>query len=141
MTARNPASSSGAVGQRRYGPANGGTYLDRARAAWKPAPPDWVETLAREADKAASQTELGKRLGVSGAAVSATIGHNYAGRYDALEARVKGALMRATVECPVEGVIGRDRCAANQRHSPTAANPVRARLVAACKSCPNRFAP
>jgi hypothetical protein len=125
------------------GARDGGSYVERARARWTAALPDWVETLAAEADRCReagkSQGDLGQRLGISGAVISAIIGRTYPGRYDFAEARVRGSLMNASVRCPVEGPIGRDRCAANQALKFSAANPTRAKFPFACKSCPNRI--
>lgn len=120
------------------GPKNGGSYVAKAQAAWSPLP-DWVLVLAQHADGSLSLNKLGERVGVSGATLSAVISHSYPGRYDKTEARVRGALMSATVECPVEGQIGRDRCAGNQQKKPSAASPMRARFPFACRLCPNAF--
>lgn len=121
----------------------GSSYVDRAREKWEGAAPDWVIALAEETDRARaggnSQGDLGQRLGISGSVISAIIGHTYPGRYDMAEAKVRGALMSATVICPVEGTIGRDRCAANQALKFSAANPSRAKFPTACKACPNRI--
>ena len=121
----------------------GSSYADRAQLKWNGRAPDWVIALADEADRARasgkSQGDLGQRLGLSGSVISAIIGHTYPGRYDAAEAKVRGALMHATVECPVEGTIGRDRCAANQARKPSTANPTLARFPFVCRSCPNRI--
>jgi hypothetical protein len=53
---------------------------------------------------------------------------------DRIEARVRGALMEATVVCPVEGTIPKNRCADNQalkpsprrRRAPVSRTPARA---------------
>jgi hypothetical protein len=121
----------------------GKSYVDRAQEKWNGRAPDWVIALAEEADRARatgkSQGDLGERLGLSGSVISAIIGHTYPGRYDMAEAKVRGALMRATVTCPVEGVIGRDRCAGNQARKFSAANPSLAKFPHACRECPNRI--
>jgi hypothetical protein len=126
---------------RSYGPKEGGNYETRARMRWGDDCPDWVLVLARTADSVASQTELGKKLNVSPASISAVIGKTYPGKLDAIEAKVKGALMSATVTCPVMGEIGRDVCAENQCMPFTAANPTRAQIWRACRAgCPNAIA-
>jgi len=121
------------------GPKNGGTYLAKAQAAWMPTP-DWIVALARRADGTESLNAIGDKLGVSGGALSAVISHTYPGGYSRIEARVRGALMSATVTCPVEGEIARNRCADNQASKPSAASPARAQFPFRCKSCPNAFA-
>jgi hypothetical protein len=129
--------------QKSLGARDGTSYEERARDKWNGRPPAWVLVLAEEADRARaaglSQGDLGRRLGLSGSVISAIIGHTYPGRYDFAEAKVRGLLMRATVSCPVEGTIGRDRCAANQALKFSAANPARAKFPFVCRSCPNRI--
>lgn len=121
---------------RKFGPKNGATYLSRARAAWSPLP-DWVEKLARAADALPSQGVLARKLGCSASAVSAVISNAYKGGLARIEKRVRGALMAETVGCPVLGEIASNDCATNQRAKFSAANPVRAQLARACKTCPN----
>jgi hypothetical protein len=121
------------------GPKNGGSYVAKAKAAWNPLP-DWVAVLAREADGPLSLNALAAKIGgFSGGTLSAVLSHSYPGRCDKIEARVRGALMSATITCPVEGEIGRDRCADHQQQKPSAASPARARFPFACKTCPNAF--
>lgn len=121
------------------GPANGGTYLARAKERWGDPPPDWIVALANAADGKDSQNAIGQKLGVSGGVISAVLSRSYPGRMDRVEARVRGALMEATVVCPVEGTIPKNRCADNQVLKPSAASPARARFPHACKGCPNAF--
>lgn len=124
------------------GSRSGKTYLARATESWV-ALPDWVRALAETADvyrdAGKSLSDLGARVGLHNSVVSSVIGKKYTGRYEAIEAKVRGALMDATVVCPVEGTIGRDRCAQNQSLKFSAANPARAKFPFACKSCPNRM--
>jgi hypothetical protein len=134
MKAQNKRAHAG----RAAGPKNGGTYLAKAHAAWNPAP-DWIVALARRADGAESLNAIGGKLGVSGGALSAVLSRTYPGGYSRIEARVRGALMSATVTCPVEGEIARNRCADNQASKPSAASPARAQFPFRCKSCPNAF--
>lgn len=121
------------------GPKNGGTYLARAIEKWGSPPPDWIVALAGALDSGLSQPTAGAKIGVSGGAISAVLSRSYAGRMDRVEARVRGALMQATVVCPVEGAIPKNRCADNQVLKPSAASPARARFPHACKGCPNAF--
>lgn len=121
------------------GPKNGGTYLVKAQSAWAPKAPDWIVALARCADGPDSLNAIGAKLGVSGGALSAVISHSYPGGYARIEVRVRGALMAATVNCPVEGEIARNRCADNQVSKPSSASPARAQFPFRCKTCPHAF--
>lgn len=130
-------------GSKVVGPKDGGTYIDRARKRWGNVP-DWVMVLATHADQLAgagsSQADLADRIGCKASAVSAVIGKTYAGKYEHMEALVRGALMSATVECPLLGKIPRNDCAKNQKLPFSAASPERARLFRACRSgCPHAF--
>ncbi|MEW6124152.1 MAG: transcriptional regulator [Pseudomonadota bacterium] len=111
-------------------------FVARAHAGWG-EPPDWILALAR-ACQADSQTAVGKRLGVSGSMISGALARRYPGDMDRLEGRVRGALMGATVACPVVGVIGRDQCIAHQAKPFSTASSVAVRLHNACKSCSHR---
>lgn len=125
------------------GPKTGGTYRARAAERWHGDAPDWVMVLAQAADAYAARGEghnaLGERLGMSGSAVSSIIGHTYPGSLRVVEAKVRGLLMGATLDCPVQGTIARNVCAENQRMKFSTAHPERARLHRACKTCPNNF--
>lgn len=112
--------------------------VGRARAGWK-TPPDWIAALAAECDKT-SQGQAAKRLGISSAAVNQVLANVYKGRLDRVETRVRGELMRETVACPVLGDISRRDCLDHQKRKFAATNPMRVRLFAACKSCPNKEA-
>lgn len=111
-------------------------FLARARAGWGD-PPDWIVALAM-ACAAESQTAVAAKLGVSGSMISSALANRYPGDMAKLEARVRGALMGATVDCPVLGEIGRDRCIASQGKQFSAASSVVVRLYRACRSgCPH----
>lgn len=99
--------------------------------AWK-TPPDWVLELAMEAVRTTA-TKAAKRIGYSPAVLSAVFANKYKGSLKVVEARVRGALMGLTVNCPVVGEIGRDRCLNEQRMGMTGASSVRARLYRACR--------
>jgi hypothetical protein len=121
----------------KHGPARGGSYVERARAAWTPLP-DYILALARAADALPSQGAVAQKLGCSAAAVSAMIANSYAGRKDRMKARIEGAFMSAVVDCPALGMsIGRDDCATNQRRKPCFANPQMAKFPRACAGCAN----
>ena len=112
-------------------------FLGRARAGWGATPPDWILALA-EACASDSQAGVGRRLGVSGSMLSSALAARYPGDMAKLEQRVRGALMGATVVCPVLGELGRDRCVAEQGKPASTASSVAVRLRRACKTCPNR---
>lgn len=123
--------------RKKHGPANGGSYVERARAAWQPVP-DYILALARAADAAPSQGAIAQALGCSSATVSAMLSNSYAGRVDRMEAKIRGAFMSAVVACPALGMeIARNDCASNQQRKFSAANPQTAKFPRACKACPN----
>nr|WP_284701207.1 transcriptional regulator [Rhodoplanes tepidamans] len=95
--------------------------------------PAWVEALAEEATRT-SQSTAASRIGYSAPVVSAVLSRSYKGDYAAVEARVSGALMGATVDCPVLGEIARDHCLDQQRLGFAATSSVRARLYRACRA-------
>jgi len=114
----------------------GPTFAEKAAAAWSPAP-DWIAELARLADKEG----LGgaeRRIGYSRSAISTVINNKYAGDLDRVAEMVRGALMAATVDCPVLGEIGRDRCLNEQNEPFRATSAYRAQLYHACRNgCPH----
>lgn len=121
----------------KFGPKDGGSYLSRARERWGEALPDWIEVLARAADSAVSQSELGTRLGLPASSISAVIGNTYPGKTSAIEARVRGVLLKLRVDCPVMGAIARNVCMDLQKQPFSGASPARAKLYGACRKCPN----
>lgn len=98
--------------------------------------PDWVETLAENVN-ASSQMAVAKKLGVSNSLVSSVLACKYPGDLHAVAEKVRGALMGATVDCPVLGEIGRDQCQHEQKMGFTGASALRARLFRTCPTCPN----
>jgi len=108
--------------------------LDRARAAWGDALPDWVEVLAIECDRS-SQAQTAKRIGRSGALVSNVLVNSYGAGLQAVEQLVRAALMSATVLCPVIGEMSSSACLEQQKAE---WSPRRAMIQAACAAgCPN----
>lgn len=113
------------------------TALARAKAAWGEAIPDWVTALAEACDRE-SQNAVAKRLDYSAAAVSTVIGNKYGGALTAVEQAVRGALMSATVACPVMGELPADACNSHQRAPWAPHNPQRIKFYRACRSgCPH----
>jgi hypothetical protein len=108
-----------------------------ARAAWAPDAPEWVIALAASAQEL-GQKAAGDLIGYSGSTVSEIISNRYRGDLGRAEQMVRGALMGATVICPVLDEIGRDQCRREQSAPFRATNSTRARLRRACRTCPNR---
>lgn len=112
------------------------TFVEKLRDAHD-EPADWLIALATCADQE-RLAGAGKRIGYSGSAVSTIIAGKYAGDLDRVEEMVRGALMASTVECPILGEIGRDRCLTEQNEPFRATSSFRAQLFHACQLCPNR---
>lgn len=112
-------------------------FLSKARAAWGATLPDEIAALA-EACALRSASAVAKELGYSPAVISNTIANKYPGDVAQVRARIRGALMGETVDCPVLGAIGRDACLRSQKLPFSTSNPTRARLHRACAACPNR---
>ncbi|KPF98831.1 transcriptional regulator [Rhodopseudomonas sp. AAP120] len=108
------------------------TPIEVAQAAWGEELPGWVEALALEAGRT-SGVAAGARIGYSGALVSSVLAKKYKGRLDLVAERVSGALMGATVDCPVLGEIARDRCLDEQKCGFSTSSSVRTRLYRACR--------
>lgn len=114
-------------------------FLAIARDAWGDALPAEVEALAHAA-MGETATAAAKRMGYSPAVVTHVLRRSYPGDLTAVFGRIRGAFMGETVECPVLGEIGRDRCLTEQKRPFAATNSSRARLFHACKTCRNRRA-
>ena len=113
------------------------TFIDIAREHWGADLPDWVETLAREADRK-NASSVANRLGYSGAVISGVLRNKYPGDIAAVEGKVRGVFLGAVVECPVLGEIGRHSCLAEQKMGNTGTSSLRTRLFHACRSgCPH----
>jgi hypothetical protein len=111
--------------------------LDRARLAWPPKMPDWVEALAIACDET-SQKAVAQRIGRSASLVSSVLSASYKGDLKAVEALVRGALMRLTVDCPVLGEIAGSDCLGHQQRPFRSTNQTWVELYKACRSgCPN----
>jgi len=112
------------------------TNLDRARKAWGSPAPDWVEVLAGECDRT-SQRAASNRIRYSSGLVCNVLQAKYTGDLTAVEQAVRGALMSATVDCPVVGVVSAEACISHQRRGFSTASPQSARLSRACPACPH----
>lgn len=112
--------------------------LDRARDAWGKAGglPDWVEALAVECDRT-SQNKAAKIMGRSSTLISQILSMSYPADTAAVELRVRGLFMDATVDCPVLGHLAINLCQ-DWRVRARAffpGNPVRTRMFRACIHC------
>jgi len=107
-------------------------FLANARAAYGDALPDWVESLANEANRTTGASAA-RRIGYSGSVVTSVCNATYGGDIGAVEAKVRGALMGATLDCPVLGEIGRDACLDEQKKRHVATSAVRTALFHACR--------
>lgn len=109
------------------------TARAKARENWGEALPDWVDVLAEECD-AHSGVAIARRIGYSGAVVSAVLAGKYKGDIGKVEAKVRGALMGEIVHCPVLDEITKDRCIAEQGRKFAATSSTRAKLFRACRA-------
>jgi hypothetical protein len=114
----------------------GRSFAEKAAEAWGLVP-EWVAELVALAD-AEGLGGAGKRIGYSASAVSTIIARKYAGDLPRVEQMVRGALMAETVDCPVLGDIGRDRCLTEQKEPFRATSRLRTQLFHTCKTCPQR---
>ncbi|MEJ1384849.1 MAG: XRE family transcriptional regulator [Candidatus Sedimenticola sp. (ex Thyasira tokunagai)] len=100
---------------------------------------DWIKALRQEAART-SQSAAATRIGYSPAVVNTVLKGTYKGDLISVEEAVRGAIMGATIDCPVIGEIPRNRCIDHQRRSGNfaATNPLRVQLHRHCPACPNR---
>lgn len=97
----------------------------------------WIEIL-RAACTAGSQREMARKIGYSVTVVSQVLGGTYKGDLARVKAAVEGALMQTEVECPVVGIIPRQRCVEHQRKPFMHTSPMRVALYKACRGgCAN----
>ncbi|MGA9722692.1 MAG: helix-turn-helix transcriptional regulator [Candidatus Binatus sp.] len=85
-----------------------------------------------------SQTAVAKLIGYSPTVVNRILKGNYEGDAAAVQKAIEGALMGATVMCPVLREIAANRCLEIQGQPFAATNPTRVALFKACRSgCPH----
>ena len=106
----------------------------KALSAWGDNIPDWVYVLAEQCERG-SQMAAAQLIGYSSAVVNQVISKRYKGDLGAVEQAVKGALLAATVQCPVAGDLPAHRCLEYQRQPFAATNPQRVALYRACRGC------
>jgi hypothetical protein len=111
------------------------------QAAWNGEAPDWVLALAAECDRRGTPGKAASACGISRATVTLLIRNRYEREARSVEAKVRGALMAATVDCPVLGELPRDRCVAHQERklADVGTSPQHVRLYRACQTCPNNL--
>lgn len=113
------------------------TFFEKARVAWGVDLPPEVQALAEYADSR-SGGEAARAIGYSPGLVSHLIAKKYPGDLPTVFERIRGALMGATVQCPVLGELGRDQCLIVQRRPFAATTAVRAQVYRACRTgCPH----
>ncbi|MDH4229994.1 MAG: helix-turn-helix transcriptional regulator [Nitrospirota bacterium] len=94
----------------------------------------WLHVLRAECART-TQSDVARRLGVSAAMVNQALKGTYKGNLGRLQERVRGLLLGVTVDCPVLGDLGRDKCLAHQTRQFLASNPLRVALYRACRTC------
>ncbi|MEM1284924.1 MAG: transcriptional regulator [Pseudomonadota bacterium] len=110
--------------------------IARARDAWG-KPPEWVLVLA-EACMEATQTAVADEVGYSPSVIGQAIANTYQGDMSRVEARVRGALMKEKVRCPVLVEVTRDECLNWQKKPFSTASGLNVKMHRACRAgCPN----
>ena len=111
-------------------------FVARAKSCWGD-PPSWVIALAEEASRT-SASAAAKRINYAPSTISQVISATYRGDLKRVEGMVRGALMASTVDCPVLGEIGQDRCLDEQGRPFAATSAHRAQLFHWCGGrCPH----
>lgn len=107
--------------------------IQKAQTAWGDELPDWVHALATECS-ATSQKATAGRIGYSPAVVNTVLARTYKGDLTAVQQAVEGALLSATVMCPVAGDIPANVCLEYQRRPLVPTNSQRVRMFRACRN-------
>ena len=112
-----------------------------AQEAWGATMPDWVARLAAECE-ATSQNAVAKRLNRSASLISTVLRAKYPGDMAAVEDLVRGALMSATIVCPVLGDLPTHICRSWRDKAKHFAghNALRVTMFRACHRCPRNKA-
>lgn len=97
----------------------------------------WMDAL-RQAACSDGQAAVARRIGYSPTVVSQVLSGKYQGDLRRVQRAVEGALLHATVDCPVLGDLPLQRCIEHQRGPKRFTNPMRVALSRACPTCPNR---
>ncbi len=107
--------------------------MDKARAAWGEAMPDWIAALARAAD-GKSVRGTAASLGVSPALVSLALRNKYPRPLGTLRARVEAVMSHEIIPCPIMGMITRGDCAHWQNLPYVGSNTLRVAVYRACRA-------
>jgi DNA-binding transcriptional regulator YdaS (Cro superfamily) len=103
--------------------------------------PEVLEAL-RQACALSTQSAVAKRIGYSAQVVNQVLKGVYAGDVNRVERAIEGALLNASVECPVVGEIPQQRCVEHQRSPFRATNDAAVQLFHACRGgCPHSLIP
>lgn len=94
---------------------------------------EWVARLRAEC-KRTSQTVVARKVNYSPTVVNRILKGNYEGDMRAVQKAVEGALMGATVSCPVLRTIPANKCLEIQGQPFAATNPQRVQLYKACRA-------
>lgn len=117
-----------------------GGAVERARAAWGGAVPDWIVRLAEACD-ARSIRQVAVSIKVSPALVSRVINAKYAASLDFLAGRVRGMLMAENLACPALGMISAAQCREEQAKPFCSASPLAVSVYRACRNGCRYFQP
>lgn len=117
-----------------------GGAVERARAAWGAAAPDWIMRLAQACD-ARSVRQVAEAIKVSPALVSRVINGRYAASLDYLAGRVRGMLMAEIVACPALGMISAAQCQEEQAKPFISASPLAVAVYRACRNGCRHYQP
>lgn len=109
-----------------------------AHAGWGEDLPDWIDALAA-ACTARSQASVARTFERSAAFVSLVLRRKYTGDMHRAETLVRGALMGATLTCPILGDMSINDCMSwrDRAAKPSLHNPLRVQMYRACKGCKN----
>jgi hypothetical protein len=117
--------------------------VNNMRGCWGDTAPDWIVILADECDQT-SQSRTAKKIGYSPAAVSNVLKKRYGvdgfgGDLGAVQQAVEGALMAATIDCPVLSHTPKDECLKWQRKAKKlmSHSPLSIQMYRACPKCPH----
>lgn len=97
----------------------------------------WLQVL-RDACTSSTQGAVAQKIGYSAAVVSTVLSGTYRGDLQRVQLAVEGALMAATVDCPVVGDMPQQRCIEHQRTPFRSTNHMVVQIYHACRGgCPH----